>query len=86
MDQITDSKTATQSVLFSGKRKKKKGKTKNNFRGRKKGGKSVGEQNNELVVVDLPKNKVKKIGFGQYKDTAEKKKKFLTRRDGVERR
>jgi len=46
--------------------------------------KSVGEQNNELVVVDLPKNKVKKIGFGQYKDTAEKK--FLTRRDGVERR
>jgi len=35
--------------------------------------KSVGEQNNELVVVDLPKNKVKKIGFGQYKDTAEKK-------------
>jgi len=48
--------------------------------------KSVGEQNNEHVVVDLPKNKVKKIGFGQYKDTAEKKKKFLTRRDGVERR
>lgn len=40
--------------------------------------KSVGEQNNELVVVDLPKkkNKVKKIGFGQYKDTAEKKRNF----------
>jgi len=54
VDQITDSKTATQSVLFSGKRKKKKGKTKNNFRGRKKGEKSVGEQNNELVVVNLP--------------------------------
>ena len=32
--------------------------------------KSVGEQNNELVVVDLPKNKWKKKGFGQYKDAA----------------
>lgn len=32
--------------------------------------KSVGEQNNELVVVNLPKTKIRKIGFGQYKDTA----------------
>jgi len=82
VDQITDSKTATQSVLFSGKRKKKKGKTKNNFRGRKKGGKSVGEQNNELVVVNLPEKIQQNVKIMKKKKKKKKKEIWTIQRHG----
>jgi len=57
--------------------RKKKGKTKNNFRGRKKGGKSVGEQNNELVVVNLPEKIQQNVKIMKKKKKKKKKKKEI---------